>query len=176
MASLNKIQLIGHLGQDPEVRYLPDGTPVANFSVATSERWTDNAGEKHEKTEWHRIEAWGRLAEIMKNFAHRGDQVYVEGSISTDKYTDKEQVVRYATKVRAQIIQLLDRRKADQGAGQNGDGHDGHNSQDDSGYASGAAGDNAQAAAGAQEQGAPGAAQGRKLFKPRATAGAGAQG
>ena len=112
MASLNKVQVIGNIGQDPEVRYIPNGTPVASFSVATSERWTDKAGQKQEKTEWHRCEAWGRLAEIVGEYAKKGSQIYVEGSLTTEKYTDKDGIDRYTTKVKAQSIQLLDKREA----------------------------------------------------------------
>ncbi len=111
MASLNKVQLIGHLGADPEVRAAGNST-VATFSVATTERWTDKGGEKQEKTEWHRVEAWGRSAEFIGEFARKGSQVYVEGSLTTDKYTDKEGIERYTTKVRALNVQLLDRRPA----------------------------------------------------------------
>ena len=110
MASLNKVQIIGNLGQDPEVRQAGQST-VASFSVATSERWTDRAGQKQEKTEWHRCEAWGRLAEVMGEFTKKGSQVYVEGSLTTEKYTDKDGIDRYTTKVKVQSVQLLDKRE-----------------------------------------------------------------
>jgi single-strand DNA-binding protein len=107
---VNKVILIGNLGGDPEVRYTPSGTPVAVFSVATSEFWKDKqTGEQKERTEWHRCETWGRLAEVCKEYLHKGSRVYVEGSMRTDKFTDKEGVERAVTKVRFQSMQMLDR-------------------------------------------------------------------
>lgn len=122
MASLNKVQIIGNMGQDPEVRFIPNGTAVSTFSLATSERWTDKAGQKQEKTEWHRCEVWGQQAEFIGEYAKKGSQIYVEGSLTTEKYTDKDGVERYTTKVKAQSVQLLDRRNA--GQSDDGDNHD----------------------------------------------------
>lgn len=109
MASVNKVILVGNLGRDPEVRYTPGGTPVANFTLATNERWTDPAGEKKERTEWHRIVVWGKQAEIAGEYLRKGRQVYVEGSIQTREWTDREGNKRTTMEIRAQRIQLLGR-------------------------------------------------------------------
>src|SRR3990167_8070939 len=90
MSSVNKVVLIGNLGKDPEIRYLPSGDPVASFSVATSEKWTDKSGQKKEETQWHRIEVFGKTAEIVRDYCSKGKQVYIEGSIRYDEWTDKE--------------------------------------------------------------------------------------
>ena len=107
MSSLNKIMLIGHLGKDPEVRYTSDGTPVATFSLATSENWTDKNGTRQERTEWHNIVAWRRLAELSKRFLVKGRQVYVEGSLRTRQWQDRDGNTRYTTEVIAQRVQFL---------------------------------------------------------------------
>ena len=100
MAGMNKATLIGNLGKDPEIRYTPSGTAVANFSIATSESWTDKeSGEKRERTEWHRIVAWGKLAEICGEYLHKGKQVYVEGRIQTRDWEDNDGVKRYTTEI-----------------------------------------------------------------------------
>ncbi len=109
MASVNKVILVGNLGRDPEVRYTAGGTPVANFTLATNERWTDPAGEKKERTEWHRIVVWGKQAEIAGEYLRKGRQVYVEGSIQTREWNDRDGNKRSTTEVRAQRIQLLGR-------------------------------------------------------------------
>jgi len=116
MSGINKAIIVGRLGQDPEIRYMPDGTPVANFSVATSENWTDKTtGEKKEKTEWHRIVAWRRLAEICAQYLSKGKQVYIEGKLQTDEWQDKEGIKRYTTKIIASTMQMLGSR-ADAGS------------------------------------------------------------
>ena len=108
MAGVNKAIIVGYLGSDPEIRYLQSGTAVANFSVATSETWNDkNTGEKKEKTEWHRIVAWGRLGEICGEYLHKGKQVYVEGSLYTEEWEDKDGVKRYTTKIKASNMTML---------------------------------------------------------------------
>ena len=108
MPSVNKAILIGHLGRDPEVRYTESGTAVANFSIATTDRWTDaTSGEKKERTEWHRIVAWGKLAEVAGEYLAKGKPVYVEGSLQTREWTDRDGNKRYTTEVRAQRMQLL---------------------------------------------------------------------
>jgi single-strand DNA-binding protein len=107
MASVNKVILIGNLGRDPEVRYTPSGTAVANFSLATTENWTNKDGEKQSRTEWHRIEAWGRLGEICGEYLSKGSQVYIEGSIRTDEWEDQEGNKRQTTKIRAWRMQML---------------------------------------------------------------------
>jgi single-strand DNA-binding protein len=90
MASLNKVILIGNLGKDPEIRYTQQGEPIANFSLATSERWTDKSGQKQERTEWHRVEVFGKTAQIVRDYCSKGKQVYLEGSIKYDEWTDKD--------------------------------------------------------------------------------------
>jgi single-strand DNA-binding protein len=100
MASLNKVILIGNLGKDPEIRYTQQGEPIANFSLATSERWTDKSGQKQEKTEWHRVEVFGKTAQIVRDYCSKGKQVYLEGSIKYDEWTDKDGNKRNMTKIR----------------------------------------------------------------------------
>lgn len=109
MAGINKVIIVGRLGQDPEVRYTPNGQGVANFSVATSETWIDKqSGDKQEKTEWHRIVVWGKLAELCRDYLKKGRQVYIEGKLQTRSWNDKTDVKRYATEVIAQNVQFLD--------------------------------------------------------------------
>lgn len=108
MASLNKIQIIGNLGKDPEVRYLPSGDAVANITVATTEKWKDKqTGETKEMTEWHRINFFGKLAEIAGQYLKKGSSVYVEGSIHTRKWTDKDGQEKYSTEIKGQSMQML---------------------------------------------------------------------
>ena len=107
MASINKAILIGNLGADPEIRYTSSGTSVASFRVATSEQWTTKEGEKAERTEWHRIVAWGRLGEICGEYLHKGSQVYIEGRIQTRSWEDRDGNKRYTTEIVAQTLQML---------------------------------------------------------------------
>jgi single-strand DNA-binding protein len=107
MASVNKVILIGNLGRDPEVRYLPSGDAVANLSVATTEVWKDKAGEKQEQTEWHRVAFFGRQAEICGEYLRKGGSVYVEGRLQTRKWTDKDGNERYTTEIRGDRMQIL---------------------------------------------------------------------
>ena len=108
MASLNKVQIIGNLGKDPEVRYLPSGDAVANITVATTEKWKDKqSGEAKEITEWHRINFFGKLAEIAGQYLKKGSSVYVEGSIHTRKWTDKDGQEKYSTEIKGQSMQML---------------------------------------------------------------------
>lgn len=105
---LNNAQIIGHLGRDPEVRYLPSGEAVASFSIATTEKWKDKqTGEAKEVTEWHKISAFGKLAEIVERFLQKGSLVYVSGQIKTRKYTDKDGVEKYSTEIRASEMKML---------------------------------------------------------------------
>jgi single-strand DNA-binding protein len=105
---VNKVILIGNLGRDPEVRYTTNGTPVANFTLATNERWLDQAsGERKERTEWHRIVVFGKQAEIAGEYLRKGRQVFVEGSLQTREWTDREGNKRYTTEVRATNFQML---------------------------------------------------------------------
>ena len=117
MASVNRVILLGNLGRDPEVRFTQGGTPVANFTMATTDRWSDPSGEKKEKTEWHRIVVWGKQAEIAGEYLKKGRPVFVEGSLQTREWTDRDGNKRYTTEVRAQRLQLLGR-PDDRGASQ----------------------------------------------------------
>jgi single-strand DNA-binding protein len=117
MAGVNKAIIIGNLGRDPEIRYMSDGTAVANFSLATSEGWTDkNSGERKEKTEWHRIVVWGKLAEICGQYLSKGRQVYIEGRLQTREWDDKDGIKRYTTEIVANNMVMLGS-KADAGGG-----------------------------------------------------------
>lgn len=116
MGNLNKVMLIGRLGADPEVRYTQSNTAVATLNLATTERYKDSNGELQESTEWHRIVAWGRLAEICQQYMKKGGQIYVEGSLQTRAWEDKEGQKRYTTEVKALSIQMLDS-KSDGGSG-----------------------------------------------------------
>lgn len=108
MASgVNKVILIGRLGQDPEVRYTSNGGAVANFSLATNESWTDKAGQKQERTEWHKVVVWGKLGELCGQYLSKGRQAFVEGRLQTREWTDKEGGKRYTTEIVAQNIQFL---------------------------------------------------------------------
>ena len=107
MASVNKVILIGNLGADPELRYTSGGTPVATFNIATSEQWTSKSGEKGERTEWHKIVAWGRLGEICGEYLHKGKQVYIEGRLQTRAWEDREGNKRYTTEIIALTMQML---------------------------------------------------------------------
>ena len=107
MAGVNKVILVGNLGADPEVKYTPSGKSVANFRIATSEQWTNKDGEKEERTEWHRIVAWGRLGEICGEYLHKGKQVYVEGRLQTKTWEDRDGNKRYTTEIIAQAMQML---------------------------------------------------------------------
>lgn len=108
MASVNKVIVVGNLGADPETRYLPSGEAVTNIRVATTDKWKDKAsGEMKEATEWHRISFFGRLAEISGEYLKKGSQVYVEGSLRTRKWQDKEGHDRYSTDIRGDVMQML---------------------------------------------------------------------
>ena len=108
---VNKVFLIGNLGRDPEVRYTQGGTPVANFTMATTDKWRDQAsGEPKERTEWHRIVVWGKQAEIAGEWLRKGRQVFVEGSLQTREWTDREGNKRYTTEIRTQNFQMLGNR------------------------------------------------------------------
>jgi single-strand DNA-binding protein len=106
MAGINKAIIVGNLGSDPETRYTTDGTPVTNFNVATSEDWTDKGGEKRSKTEWHRIVAWRKLAEICGEYLKKGRQVYVEGKFQTRSW-EKDGATHYSTEIVAETVQFL---------------------------------------------------------------------
>ena len=105
--SLNKVMLIGNLGKDPELRFTPSGRAVARFSLATSESWTDQQGQKQDRTEWHNVVVWGKQAESCGQYLSKGRQVFIEGSIRSRQYDDKEGQKRYITEVIAQRVQFL---------------------------------------------------------------------
>ena len=107
MASVNKVILVGNLGADPEMRYLPSGEAVANLRLATTDSWKDKDGNKQEQTEWHRVSFFGRQAEVCGQYLKKGSQIYVEGSIRTRKYQDKDGQERYATDIRGDRMQML---------------------------------------------------------------------
>lgn len=107
MSGVNKVIIIGNLGQDPEVRYMPNGGAVANVSIATSESWKDKNGEQQERTEWHRVVFFKRLAEIVSEYLKKGSKVYVEGKLQTRKW-DKDGVTMYTTEIIADQMQMLD--------------------------------------------------------------------
>lgn len=107
MKSLNKVQLIGHLGKNPEVRYTSSGSAVANFTMATNETWTGKDGQKNDRTEWHNIVAWGKLGEICGEYLTKGKQVYIEGRMTTRSWEDRDGNKRYTTEVKADNLIML---------------------------------------------------------------------
>lgn len=110
MAGLNKVILIGNLGRDPEIRYTAQGQPVTTFSLATTESWTNKSGEREQRTEWHRIVTWGKLAEICSEYLSKGKQVYCEGRLQTREWEDRDGNKRRTTEVNAQQVLMLGRR------------------------------------------------------------------
>ena len=113
MPTLNRVQLIGRLGKDPESKFTPTGKKVAHFSLAVSNRWKDKNGETKEATEWVNIEAWGRLGEVCQEYLKKGSLIFLEGRLKTDKYEEKGEA-RYFTKVVAQSLEFLDKRPAEE--------------------------------------------------------------
>lgn len=109
---INKAIIVGNLGADPEIRYTQSGSPVATFNVATTERWRDQEGNQQESTEWHRIVAWRKLAEICGEYLHKGSRVYIEGKIQTRKWQDQSGNDRYTTEIVAREMKMLDRRES----------------------------------------------------------------
>jgi single-strand DNA-binding protein len=107
MGSVNKVILVGNLGRDAELRYTPGGAAVSKFSLATTEVWTDKSGQRQERTEWHNIDLWGKQAESLNEYLRKGKQVYIEGRLQTDEYTDKEGAKRKSTRVRCDRVVLL---------------------------------------------------------------------
>lgn len=127
MASVNKAIIVGRLGRDPESRTFPSGDMVTNVTIATSERWKDkNTGEQKEETQWHNVRFGQKLAEIAANYLRKGSEVYVEGSIKTRKYTDKNGVEKYSTEIHATSMQMLGGKPQGEGADQ---GYGGNSSQ-----------------------------------------------
>ena len=122
MASLNKVILIGNLGADPDMRYLPDGTPVASLRVATTEAWKDKStGERREQTEWHRVSLFRALADIAERYLKKGSQVYVEGRLRTRKWTDSAGADRHSTEIVADELKMLGKRPERAGTGMGAD-------------------------------------------------------
>ena len=110
MPSINKVILIGHLGNDPEKRFMPNGTATCRYSIATSETWKDKNGEKQEHTEWHRIVMFGKIAEIACEYLKKGSAVYIEGRLRTQEWTDKENIKRYTTEIISDTMKMLGKR------------------------------------------------------------------
>jgi len=134
VASLNKVILIGNLGKDPEVRYMPNGEAVANFSIATTDSWKDKSGAKQERTEWHNIVMYRKLAEIAGEYLKKGRPVYVEGRLQTRKWQTKEGQDRYTTEIIADQMQMLGGQGGQGSSGDSGGGYDGqqYDNQNDS--------------------------------------------
>lgn len=132
---VNRVILIGRLGRDPELRHTQNGQAVANFTIATSERWKDKDGERQEKTEWHMIVAWGKLAEICSEYLSKGRQVFVEGRIQSREWEDKEGEKRRTTEIVAQTVQMLGSRSesgSDEGRNEREERNEGGAGDDDS--------------------------------------------
>ena len=110
-SSLNKVTLIGNLGKDPETRYMQNGDAVSNVTIATTDTWKDKDGQKQEKTEWHRVTFYRKLAEIVEKYLNKGDSVYLEGRLETRKWTDKTGVERYTTEIIANEMKMLGGKK-----------------------------------------------------------------
>lgn len=127
MASVNKVILVGNLGRDPEVRYMPNGEAVANFSIATTDNWKDKSGQRQERTEWHNIVMYRRLAEIAGEYLKKGRPVYIEGRLQTRKWQTKEGQDRYTTEIIADQMQMLGGRDGGGGGGASYDGGDDFN-------------------------------------------------
>lgn len=137
--SVNRVILVGRLGKDPEIRSIPSGTSVAKFSLATDERFTDKNGEKQERTEWHNVVAWGKLAEICGQYLRKGKLVFIEGSIRTESWDDKETgVKKYRTEIIAKDMQMLEKKGDDEG-GYGGGGGGGYRKPASSGAPAGPA-------------------------------------
>jgi single-strand DNA-binding protein len=109
MSGVNKVILVGRLGNDPEIRYTQQGVAVTNFNIATSENWVDKGGQKQERTEWHRIVVWGKMAETCSQYLTKGRQVFIEGRLQTRQWDDKDGGKRYTTEVVASTVQFLDK-------------------------------------------------------------------
>ncbi len=122
MASVNKVILVGNLGRDPELRYIPSGQAVANFTLATNDRWRDKEGNNQERTEWHRIVVWGKSAENCAQYLQKGRSVYIEGRLQTREWEDKDGNKRYTTEINASTVNFIGPRTG--GSGQGGGGYD----------------------------------------------------
>lgn len=129
--SLNKVMLIGHLGSDPELRYTQGGAPVCNFKLATNEKW-EKDGKNHERTEWHKIVVWGKLAEVCEKYLKKGRQAYIEGKLQTREWEDKDGGKRYTTEVNALTVQFLGGEGGKSSGGKSNDSDPQDTSWDDS--------------------------------------------
>ena len=118
MASVNIVHIIGNVGNDPETKTLSNGDLVANFSVATSETWKDKQGQQQEKTQWHKMVAYRKLAEIVEAYVRKGSSLYIEGRIEYSTYTDKNGIEKYSTQIVANALRMLDKKSEAKGAGQ----------------------------------------------------------
>jgi single-strand DNA-binding protein len=148
MAGVNKVILIGNLGRDPELRYTPNGQAVANFTLATSENWTNKSGEREERTEWHRIVAWGRTAELCAQYLAKGRTVYIEGRLQTREWENKEGQKQRTTEVQAQTVQFLGSPRGEGTSQGGGAGRSGQTQTRGAGDGSSADGDGGGAPAG----------------------------
>jgi single-strand DNA-binding protein len=173
--SVNKVILVGRLGQNPEVRYTPSGAAVANFSVATNESWMDKSGQKQERTEWHKVVVWGKLAELCAQYLAKGRQCYLEGRLQTRQWQDKDGQTKYTTEVQAQTVQFLGANgpsaSRDGGAEYNQDQQGGPNGYDGGGASHGGPSGGGYGGGG-QQQGGYGARAG-VTARPGVPAGAG---
>lgn len=153
MRSVNKVILIGHLGRDPEKKYTSAETPraITKFSLATNESWNDRDGNRQERTEWHRVVVWGRLAEVCADYLSKGRQVYVEGRLQTRSWDDDQGNKRYMTEVVADNLVFLGR-----GEGGGGEGGSGDGDQDRSSFSGGSGSRNQGGGGGSQNQGGSG--------------------
>lgn len=134
MASVNKVILIGNLGKNPETRYLNNGDAVTNITLATTDTWKDKNGEKQDKTEWHRVTFYKKLAEIAGEYLKKGSSVYIEGRLETKKWTDKNGIERYTTDIVANEMKMLGSKKTDSSQEQSNESEQNHN-HDSSGFA-----------------------------------------
>jgi len=150
---INKVIIVGNLGADPETRYTGSGTAITSLRIATSEAWTDKqSGEKQERTEWHRVKLFGKLAEIAGEYLKKGRQVYIEGSLRTDKYTDKDGIERYSTDIIANEMQMLGGQGGGEGGGFAGGQGGGRPQQARGGQGSGGGGGNNWNSGGGQQR------------------------
>lgn len=156
MASVNKVILIGNLGRDPEIRFTPGGQAVANFTLATTDTWNDKAGQKQERTEWHRIVVWGKLAELCGEYLKKGRQTYIEGRLQTREWQDKEGQKRTTTEVVASQVVFLGGGRGEGGGGGGGYGSGGGGGGGAGGYGGGGRGGGAPPAGEGGFEGDPG--------------------
>src|SRR5438046_8774455 len=155
MASVNKVILLGNLGRDPETRYTTGGDAVMTLNIATSEQWKDKSGEKQERTEWHRVVLFARLAEIAGEYLKKGRSVYIEGRLQTRKYTDKDGVEKYSTEIVGDRMQLLGSREGSGGGGDVDFGSGSSGGGAGGGSRAGGGGSGGSASGGAKGGGAP---------------------